>query len=135
VAEFVFVPNVVNWERQFHGPTGMVADHIRKIALATTAEAKLAAPKKTWQLTFSIVPSPTGATEWKVEAQARYSIFVHEGTKAHDIKPKGPGYPLRFFWPKVGKWVAFMSVRHPGTAAQPFLTDPLTKMMRRYTKH
>jgi len=42
------------------------------------------------------------------------------GTKAHPI-PKGgsreqieKGYPLRFFWEKVGRVVSFYSVSHPG---------------------
>ena len=45
------------------------------------------------------------------------------GTASHEIRPKGPGYPLRFYWPKVGAFVAFMKVQHPGTKANTVLTD------------
>lgn len=68
--------------------------------------------------------------------------FVDEGTKPHEIRPKGPGYPLRFasaFQPKTkprtlsssaGKtgprdtraWV----VQHPGTEAREY-TDEIEK--------
>lgn len=67
--------------------------------------------------------------------------FVTGGTRPHTIRPRGPGYPLRFQWggpgsykPKTnvmgqykgpgkvvgGKEVRFMSVRHPGNAPRNF---------------
>ncbi len=49
--------------------------------------------------------------------------WIVEGTRPHTIRPKGPGYPLRFFWQRgpqgPGKY-HFYSVRHPGTKANPF---------------
>jgi len=68
-------------------------------------------------------------------------IYVSGGTRAHTIKPRGPGYPLRFQWggpgsykPKTntrgqykgpgkvvgGKEVHFMSVQHPGNEPRRF---------------
>jgi hypothetical protein len=47
--------------------------------------------------------------------------FIVKGTKAHSITPKGPGYPLRFYWPKMGRVVYFYHVNHPGTKANPFV--------------
>ncbi len=47
--------------------------------------------------------------------------FILEGTKPHEITPKGPGYPLRFFWEKVGKVAYAYRVWHPGTAPNPFI--------------
>jgi hypothetical protein len=129
----VFVPNVANWHHEFESSTGMVGDHIRKIATGTLLVARLRAPKRTGKMAMSILAFPTGPTEWQVQANTDYSLFVHEGTKAHIIKPKAPGYPLKFFWPKAGGTVRFMHVKHPGTKAQPFLVDALRKAMAQYT--
>lgn len=54
------------------------------------------------------------------------------GSEDHEITPKGPGYPLRFFWPVRGDWVAFWRVHHPGTPAQPFMRPALWR--RRFVK-
>jgi hypothetical protein len=47
--------------------------------------------------------------------------WIIEGTKPHEITPKRPGYPLRFFWEKVGKVVYTYRVSHPGTKPNPFI--------------
>jgi hypothetical protein len=36
------------------------------------------------------------------------------GTRPHVIRPKGQGYPLRFYWHKIGAWRAAYEVNHPG---------------------
>lgn len=41
--------------------------------------------------------------------------WTEYGTPPHVIRPKGPGYPLRFYWPRVGGVVAFWKVNHPGS--------------------
>ena len=48
------------------------------------------------------------------------SDYIIKGTRPHPITPKRPGYPLRFFWEKMGKVVFFYSVNHPGTKPNPF---------------
>jgi hypothetical protein len=50
----------------------------------------------------------------------RYAGFVEYGTRAHVITPRGPGYPLRFYWKKIGRWVATYKVQHPGTRPYKF---------------
>jgi hypothetical protein len=51
-----------------------------------------------------------------VSAGAYYALWVNEKTKPHRIPKVGSGKgPLRFFWAKVGRWVTFQSVWHPGT--------------------
>lgn len=53
-----------------------------------------------------------------------YAHSVHEGQPARTIVPvRAP--LLRFFWRRVGRRVAFESVRHPGTKGQPYLTRAL----------
>lgn len=41
--------------------------------------------------------------------------FTEHGTAPHEIRPKGPGYPLRFYWLRVNAWVSRLSVQHPGS--------------------
>lgn len=54
----------------------------------------------------------------KVAAPVPQAVWTDQGTLPHEIVPRGPGYPLRFYWPKVGGIVRFMRVNHPGNAAQ-----------------
>jgi hypothetical protein len=49
------------------------------------------------------------------------------GSVDHEITPRGPGYPLRFFWLKMGRWASFWRVHHPGTPAQPFMRPALLR--------
>lgn len=71
----------------------------------------------------------------RVTAATPYAMFVHEGTRPHQIptggseEMKARGYPLRFYWPKKGRVVRFMSVQHPGTTAQPFLRDAMVHVI------
>ena len=53
--------------------------------------------------------------------------WIIEGTKPHEITPKGPGYPLRFFWEKLGKVVYTYHVNHPGTKPNPFTQRALDR--------
>ena len=49
----------------------------------------------------------------QITTSAPYALYVDKGTRPHVIRAKGGGM-LRFFWPKVGAWVAFKKVNHPG---------------------
>jgi hypothetical protein len=61
-------------------------------------------------------------TGWDVQSNAPYSLYVIKGTRPHKIT----GNPLLgFFWPKVGQFVVFHSVNHPGTKANNFLSRAL----------
>lgn len=61
-------------------------------------------------------------TGWDVTSNADYSLYVIKGTRPHTIT----GNPLLgFFWPKVGQFVVFHSVQHPGTRANNFLSRAL----------
>jgi hypothetical protein len=79
---------------------------------------------KTGKLTDSMSFETTrkGAFSWagEVKTSAKYALFVDKPTKAHWIFPKSEGHPLRFYWYKVGAWVAFWHVKHPGTAGAGF---------------
>ena len=47
--------------------------------------------------------------------------WIRLGTKRHPITPKRPGYPLAFYWPKMGRMWFTYAVDHPGTKANPYL--------------
>jgi len=68
--------------------------------------------KRSWQ---------RGKFGWRGELKttAPYALFVDGGTKPHKIAAKNVEF-LRFYWPRVGKWVAFKSVNHPGTRPAAF---------------
>ena len=58
--------------------------------------------------------------------------FILEGTKAHPITPKGPGYPLRFFWqngPRGAGIYHYFSVWHPGTKPNRFIGRALFRWL------
>ena len=55
-----------------------------------------------------------------VNDMADYALYVHEGTRAHTIRPR-TAQALRF--QVGGRTVYRKSVRHPGTKARPFLRN------------
>lgn len=52
--------------------------------------------------------------------QLGYQMY---GTSPHGIVPRGPGYPLHFFWEKIGAVVDFMYVSHPGGRRNDFVRE------------
>ena len=64
------------------------------------------------------VNATPGGHRLRIRNSARHALFLEFGTSRHIIR----GRPmLHFFWPKVGAWVSFRSVNHPGTKATWFL--------------
>lgn len=57
-----------------------------------------------------------------VENTANYSLYVHEGTRPHVIRPRN-GKALAFEYR--GQTVVVKHVKHPGTKAFPFLRNAL----------
>lgn len=74
---------------------------------------------RTGKLTNSIEHHSTGDLSWRVKASAPYAHFVDVGTKPHRIVAKR-GKVLAFYWGKMGEWVFFRGVNHPGTKATNF---------------
>ena len=66
---------------------------------------------------------------FEVGTDAKYALYVHEGTKPHTIKVRR-AKALVFWWPRIGRIVHFESVKHPGTRANPWLTRALERAMR-----
>ena len=106
-------------------------DMMRNLALSAVREQKLEAPRRTGNLGRSIRIGAVSAKEAETIATAAYALYVHEGTRAHEIRPKNKK-ALRF--PanggsatlsgrvRSGGAVRFAKrVRHPGTKANPFM--------------
>ena len=105
--------------RAFQKAPSITKDQIQKAISLSVAlvnrNTKMEAPVKTGRLRSSI-RSRINPFHGIVEPTVDYAIYVHEGTKAHTIKPvrkqalywKGADHPVK-------------SVRHPGTKANPFM--------------
>lgn len=65
----------------------------------------------------------------QVGADDPIALLHHQGTHPHVIQ----GNPLLvFYWAKRSKVVAFPRVNHPGTKPNPYLTEALRVLRRRY---
>lgn len=116
------------------GPAGPVARHVIERATVVQARAKELAPVRTGCLRSSIVKRYEHVDgEFAVRIQSdttscsperkSYSLYIHEGTRPHVIRPRKPGGVLRF--EMHGEVVFARHVNHPGTRANPFLRDAL----------
>lgn len=68
-----------------------------------------------------------GAFSVRITATTPYSIFVHEGTRPHDISAKNAKNLLAWQVNGAGEWHYFNTknrpLHHPGNRANHFLTD------------
>lgn len=55
---------------------------------------------------------------------------VHQGARAHIIRPRRPDGVLRFYWERTGRVEYFKMVRHPGVGRTPFLTSSMADACR-----
>lgn len=102
----------------------------KKRATKVLAAAVAEAPSKTGELRRGLRMSQSRdtrgrwSTGYDVISTAPHTMFVIKGTRPHKIT----GNPLLgFFWPKVGSFVVFHSVNHPGTRPNNFLSRALRK--------
>ena len=112
---------------------------VNKILLETEFKAKRIAsvgPYTTGALALSIKrrrPVVRGAViTGELGSDLGYAHIVHDGAQPHGIAPRGPGYPLRFYWRKVGHVVTPLYVNHPGQKGKKFLTGPFGQVAARY---
>ena len=97
---------------------------IERIAEVAYYEAFCTAPWKTGKLARSIV-TKIEQGEAKLQALAPYAKFVVEGTRPHEIRPRGAN--VLTFKAKCGDLVFTKLVRHPGTKPNPFLQRAVDK--------
>jgi hypothetical protein len=60
-----------------------------------------------------VIRGPKGAII-RLTWPKKYASFIDKGTSPHPITIRRAPY-LRFYWPRVGHWVRFLRVQHPGT--------------------
>jgi hypothetical protein len=104
---------------------------MRDLALSAVREQKIEVPRRTGNLGRSIRIGSVSPKEAQTIATASYALYVHEGTKAHDIRPKnrkalrfpadGGSSTLSGRVRSGGKVRFAKRVRHPGTKANPFM--------------
>ena len=121
--------------RAFQSPTGMAGKWTLEQANKVAAHAELLAPKPgqgkgyaTGETALSIrVKGPTvgrKGPEATITSDTDHAVYLHEGTPPHAIKPRTKD-KMVFFWRKRGKVVFRDNVWHPGTKANPFLSNAL----------
>ena len=80
-----------------------------------TREVRKETPVKTGQLKRSVLPTFSHLRA-VIEPRAKHAIFVHEGTRPHEIRPVRK---KALYWK--GALHPVMSVHHPGTKGNPFM--------------
>lgn len=100
---------------------------MNRVVAAVEGESLDEVPVVTSNLLNSISSFVTdGGSTGVIKATAEYAKFVHDGTKAHIIRPKSPGGVLAF---QVGGRTVFArKVNHPGTKADPFFDRAVAKV-------
>lgn len=108
---------------------------VYKVTKSGATYGKMFAPGKKLKndIAYTVQDTPGGAVGL-VWMPFQFIYTLPPGTKAHPI-PKGgsteqikKGYPLRFYWEKVGKVVTFWSVNHPGYAGTNWDVDVYSRV-------
>lgn len=105
-------------------PTAIKHTLMTRVTLAVHQHIDRNTPVRTGALKRSTQHEVSGTGDFGTIRNANpVAVFVHGGTRAHDILPKRPGGVLRF---EVNGVVIFSKrVRHPGTKANPFFDTGL----------
>lgn len=109
------------------GPNGPVYRHMIEQGEKVKLEAKRLVGVKSGNLRDHIIKRigvDRGAVVVLVGAEVSYAEVHHEGSAPHVIRARNAPR-LVFFWPVVGRVVAFKQVNHPGTVPNPYLVDAL----------
>lgn len=100
------------------GVTWGIERHARKMVRSRTGQTR--------SKTYTVAPWRAGRNvRGVVRCDSRIAVIEDRGTPPHVIAQRRGGPPLTFYWPKVGHWVRFARVNHPGTAGSRFLTGAL----------
>lgn len=126
MVEYVFRIDRQQLARQLTGPQGVLVRQVARLERRIVNNASQRAPVDTGNLRRMITADPITVSAsgdqvfGGVTSRANYSLWVHEGTAPHIIRPRH-AKALRF---TVGGRVVFARyVNHPGTRARPFLRN------------
>lgn len=117
------------------GVNAILQRRMREIIRLAAADARVNSPVDTGRMAQAIKEDPIVSlgpfrVVSGITSHAPYSVFVHQGTAPHVIRPRNAA-ALRF---KVGGATVFASsVNHPGTRARPFLTNAVARALRDIT--
>lgn len=128
-SKVVLYKPILNFE--LNDPRGMVGRHMHRLGLDIKRDAQAQAGVKTGALKKSIRLEHTGASRGqsiKIGSNLPYALAHHEGTRPHIITPNPPNKTLRFS--SGSKIIRTAIVRHPGTRANRYLSDQLTRHVR-----
>lgn len=89
---------------------------VNKSALVVAQRIKNVTPKKTTALAGSIRPAFNSGLTATISPHKNYAIYVHEGTRPHEIRPVSK---KALFWK--GALHPVRKVMHPGTKGVPFV--------------
>jgi hypothetical protein len=100
-------------------------DSMRTLGRNFVKYAREEAPKKTGKFAKGIrfrTYERGDDLSMQIYAPSPLVWYIIKGTKAHPI-PKDPSRSktLHFYWEKIGEWVYFRQVQHPGTKPNPFM--------------
>ena len=108
-------------------------DMVRRGAQGMLAMLRYFAPKRSGEFAAGLnyrTDETAGGTTATFYAKGKHAYllpWIVEGTRPHIIPIGGSaaqmakGYPLHFYWERIGEWVSFWSVHHPGTKPNPFI--------------
>ena len=117
-------------EKYLNQPGGKVGDYLESKGRQIMVLAKSQAGLRTGALRASIhmrhSRDPRGQYV-KIGSSLPYARMHHEGTKPHMIYPR-KAKQLRFV--KRGQVIYASAVRHPGTKANKYLTNPMRAVIR-----
>jgi hypothetical protein len=125
-----------NAVRVFTGWSGPVGRATERLAKETVFRIKALANKKTGTMIAGMHYKKgkwSRGIQFDAGSDVDYTLFVDQGTKPHPIHAKNAPY-LVFYWPKVGRVVAFKSVQHPGNKPYKFLERGLERALRMWER-
>jgi hypothetical protein len=99
------------WEELHRGAVALLVEDLN----AGVPDSGESGPRKLRDaLTVSTQTTETGFTT-ELAYPVDKALWLEEGTEPHEIMPRGPGYPLSFYWPRLGRVAHYMRVMHPGS--------------------
>ena len=116
--------NTEELEKAISKYPGFLDRMLELTSFALLGEIQKEAPTKSGLLAGSYQQAKLGALSYVVGSNVLYRWFVEGGTRPHEIEAR-TAKALYFYFAKMGGWVFFKRVQHPGTEANPFITRAL----------
>lgn len=116
-------PTFREFDGRFAKATDQLLDDRRKQVKSLAAQhvgyMQDEAPKKSGEFAKGIrwrsFVKGTASLGYTISEPDPLGRWIRLGTKPHTIQPKGAGYPLAFYWAKIGGMMYTYKVNHPGT--------------------